>query len=218
MKKLLILLLFSCLLPACVRSEPKSDHIYTSARFLEHGQLEKAMEQSILAEKVEPTNCLVWINRAQIQRAMGMTNESIVSAQKAIRLSPTNVPPPYPFAINLLIEFGKMDDAQQLIIAALNDPMIQSRDIPHARVLLLQAQLYSKRGEFSKGLDSCEEALKVLPGFDKGSSAEILRQKAICLSALGKDTDAAAAKNQAMSLEGDMAREEKDIQEKLKQR
>jgi len=52
-------------------------YLQRSARFLEQGQLEQAMQQSILAEKERPREGLVWINRSQVQRAMGMTNESI---------------------------------------------------------------------------------------------------------------------------------------------
>ena len=71
--------------------EQKSlEHLQRSARYIERGQFKEAMQESVLAEKEQPLSDLVWINRAQIQRGLGNTNESIASAYKAVQLAETN--------------------------------------------------------------------------------------------------------------------------------
>ena len=59
----------------------------------------------------------------------------------------------------------------------------------------------------SKALSTCDEALGVLSGFDKGTSADILRLKAELLAALGRETEAATVKTQVAALDREIADE-----------
>ncbi len=111
--------------------------------------------------------------------------------------------------------YGRLDEAEKLISVALSDGRVHRGLIPAARVMLLRAELHSRKGHLERALNDCDEALAKLSGFDKATIADILWQKAEVLAALGRKKEAEDARAEAAVLEREMAIEVRELRSKL---